>query len=300
MYALRQAVIGQTEVLAEFIDENSTKTTAPIHPQGFSAGGVTAAVLDELQHITLSRNASSQIQAVLYELIALKVQVIFISNFSHLWSLVKAPQQVKRRIFSDMYYLEPDTVGSETWVRYVSTVWSRFPGLFQLEAEVRAGEMHEFTFGIRDYFAHLSRYSLALALGAGRRHVTFEDYCKAYKSSRYASKRQDVEILLGKSPCRPNQRQDLFLPPELQGVRDEQERIARQNTQRERDIARRTVADALTVREREALRSAPRSVERRPPEVGAASLQPKTRPHKTDAALAELGKAYLKMSERKS
>jgi len=173
---------------------------------------VTMLVPDELQFVTQSASAV-QLANLLLKLAGLGPPVAFITNYSLIHRLIRRPQELRDRLFSEMLVLSPDEADSVDWVAHLLGHFEVHDAFQEIAARAdTAVDIHRRTFGIKRNVPNL----LSLAYCASReddsefvrpRHIE-----RAYLHRSYASARSDVELLLRSHITGLEKREDLWCP----------------------------------------------------------------------------------------
>lgn len=153
-------------------------------------------LVDELQFLTRSDSASTQIANLLSELNQLGPTVAYIFNYSLGHKLMARQQEDKDRLLARRVGLPSPTEGDPHWMAALSAYIGVAPDFFDIDADRHAAELHRLTGGIL-------RLLRLLLLSACRlvwskvvdRAVTMADVRAAYHSGYFSSQREDVEAL---------------------------------------------------------------------------------------------------------
>ena len=195
----------------------SGKNTADLHRQCRRLVyliGVCVIIVDELQFLTKSSEATANIMGVVYELANLGVPVVTVANFSLLERLLGRPPQDRQRVLSNIMVLNHETAVSPGWLRIVEAFKAVAPEVFLFNPKDDAKTLHGWVAGTPRTLAKL----LEIAVHGKRKFpltVTMADLEKAYESIAFAVFRKDVELMNLQFATGQEARKDLWCPIQL-------------------------------------------------------------------------------------
>lgn len=150
---------------------------------------------DELQEMTASSTASSQVTKFLLQMGYLGPVFVFCCNYSLLHKLATRNQEDRDRILSHRLILRPSDPCSPDWTRYLDTLVTVFEGTFQPFSHEDIQELHGMTFGIHRKLIRLFELGYRLASGRFKKIVCMDHLRQAFSSSEYAVSRHEIQKL---------------------------------------------------------------------------------------------------------
>ncbi|MES2884199.1 MAG: AAA family ATPase [Pseudomonadota bacterium] len=221
---------------------------------------------DELQEISASSTASSEVTKLLLKLGSLGPVLVYCCNYSLLHKLSKRNQEEKDRVLGQRVILRPYASSTPEWHRYLKVLTACFDQTFQIDPERVSGKeqrteaeiLYGMTFGIPRKVVMLLDISLRLAKpGDGTIRVTMDDLQRAYRSSAFAVSRYEIERLFKQVNDGRAGDQDLHSPLDpVDGLteRDDAQRAKAEQVQRKlAETEARAQYAAMTAAERAAL-----------------------------------------------
>lgn len=153
-------------------------------------------LVDELQFVSTSQNASTLIVNTISALAELGPPVVYICNYSLAHKLMGRSHEEKDRFLSRVIVLHPPAETGAHWVLVIESYLSVAKSYFEFTAEQAAPELHRLTGGMYRALKDLLCEACAVAWheSTGNR-VTMNDVRRAYRSDGYTSHRADIETL---------------------------------------------------------------------------------------------------------
>lgn len=220
---LMTMVTGKTlaHLLEPFVGNGAT-SAAILKPAAKRAytNGVGLAVLDESQFITSTQAGHARAAELLMKLMFVGPPLYYGANFTMINKLMKRPQQERDRLLSNTIVLNPEQYGSQDFTRILANQLVVFGESVSsdkaINAGAHAGEIHNYVYGINRKSAILLNLAWCIARENGGEVLTFAHVERAYKSDRFSSHREEVELLIRHSLGDRIARDDLwcnFAPP---------------------------------------------------------------------------------------
>lgn len=153
--------------------------------------GICMVFLDELQFLTKSQSATSQITKTVYQLMALGVPVTFVANYSLVHSLERRPDQDRQRLLGNLQHLNYNSVLSVDWNNLINGITSVCPRVLQLEPDVDGATIHNLCAGTPRLFVRL--IEIALSNCTTNPVIKVGSLRAAYDSSEFSVSRRTVE-----------------------------------------------------------------------------------------------------------
>lgn len=182
--------------------------------------GLGLACLDESQFITSTQEGHAKAGAMLMRLTYIGPPFIYGANFTLINKLKRRPQQERDRLLSNVMVLYPEEYGSDAFRDILSdqlTVLAEaVSGESAINVRDHAQDIYRYTYGINRKVAILLTEGWRVSRERGSQTITMDDISDAYKSKRFMSHREEVEILYRQSITRKMVREDLwcdFAPP---------------------------------------------------------------------------------------
>ena len=176
--------------------------------------GTCLTVVDELQFLTHSSQANTQVTGLLLNLMSLGPRLVYACNFSLGHRLKSRRQEDRQRLLAHPIVLEPDASDSSCFQKLLKEYFLVAPDDFDLNADLVAEEVHRFSFGVKRAVVNL--LSLAWLHAKTKRGRTAkvgpDDIHAAYFSPRYLNYREDTELLWRRSLGDGQIREDLVNP----------------------------------------------------------------------------------------
>lgn len=176
--------------------------------------------LDESQFITATQEGHAKAAEVLMRLTYIGPPFVFVANFTMINKLEKRPQQERDRLLSNVLVLHPEEHGSDAFENILSdqlvVLTEAVSSDLAISAKNHAHDIHNYTYGINRKSAILLTHGWRISRERGSSILTMDDVRSAYKSDRFRSHRDEVEILKRQSNNRRMEREDLwcgFAPP---------------------------------------------------------------------------------------
>lgn len=209
---------------------------------------------DEIQFMAQSSSASTLITRTLLALAELQVPWFVIANYSLGWKLRSRPPEATQRLLSRPVVLLPDPPVSEDWAALLSAYQVVLDEAVSFSLVDHRVELWNLCAGLKRLLVNLLVLSYWMARSAGSPKASWAHVRQAFNSVRYATARDDVNLLIAHAGQKTSLRKDLLCPfdgPEVQAeaeVFEDQLRAARQAT-----VALRTVQASMNRQERDAI-----------------------------------------------
>ena len=175
-----------------------------------AAQGVALVLADEFQFIT-SSEANSLMAKLLLQLTQIGPPIVYACNFSMVSALQRRPQQDRDRLLLDPIIVLPDQLGPD-WSSTVAECLNVAEELSLLSTQAATELLHDYSFGIKRHLRALLVRSYLQMRIEGKRHVTLEHVCTAYRSIEYSTMRATVEELALGVVTRTVRRSGLYCP----------------------------------------------------------------------------------------
>lgn len=173
--------------------------------------GVAVILVDELQ-FGARGDACAWITALLLQLLGYGPLLFFVMNFSLAHKLCGRPPEDRRRLISNVIEVRPFERVDHDWIRFLGELLSILPSTWQFDHKDEARDILRFTFGIRDNAVTLLKIALIISRTEDPNgKVTRVHVDQAYRSAAYATRRCDVERLIGSQELL-KRRSDLYSP----------------------------------------------------------------------------------------
>jgi len=209
---------------------------------------------DETQFMAQSAAASTLITRTLLALAELQVPWFVIANYSLVWKLRSRPPEATQRLLSRPVVLLPDPPASEDWAVLLAAYQVVLDEAVSFSLVDHRVELWNLCAGLKRLLVNLLVLSYWMARSAGSPKASWAHVRQAFNSVRYATARDDVNLLIAHAGQKTSLRKDLLCPfngPELQAdaeVFADQLRAARLAT-----VALRTVQASMNRQERDAI-----------------------------------------------
>lgn len=209
---------------------------------------------DETQFMAQSAAASTLITRTLLALAELQVPWFVIANYSLGWKLRSRPPEATQRLLSRPVVLLPDPPASEDWAALLAAYQVVLDEAVSFSLVDHRVELWNLCAGLKRLLVNLLVLSYWMARSAGSPKASWAHVRQAFNSVRYATARDDVNLLIAHAGQKTSLRKDLLCPfngPELQAdaeVFADQLRAARLAT-----VALRTVQASMNRQERDAI-----------------------------------------------
>ena len=209
---------------------------------------------DETQFMAQSATASTLITRTLLALAELQVPWFVIANYSLGWKLRSRPPEATQRLLSRPVVLLPDPPASEDWAALLAAYQVVLDEAVSFSLVDHRVELWNLCAGLKRLLVNLLVLSYWMARSAGSPKASWAHVRQAFNSVRYATARDDVNLLIAHSGQKTSLRKDLLCPfngPELQAdaeVFADQLRAARLAT-----VALKTVQASMNKQERDAI-----------------------------------------------
>jgi hypothetical protein len=156
--------------------------------------GIPFLIADEFQFLTGSQNANTKITQMLFLVGYVGIPWCYNANYSLVERLLKRPEEDRQRLLPDPEFLLPDPPSSEDWQQTLKAQKNVAPKILTFDPIENASVIHAYTFGRKR--ATVKLLSLALRNEHPRNGtVDIAAIKRAFHSSKYASYREEAEIL---------------------------------------------------------------------------------------------------------
>lgn len=172
--------------------------------------GVGLIVADEMQFLTQSATANTQITKLLYQLSHLGAPLLFVANYSMCQLLLRRREQDRQRLLTSPSILLPLTPDSDDWRSYLLAIQTVLGQSLKIDLQLDADAVYLMTAGLKRFVVRLISLSYGNAWTQGKRSVRIEDLDNAYESAAYSSNRSQVKAML--SPSHSQQAQQYLCP----------------------------------------------------------------------------------------
>jgi hypothetical protein len=206
-------------------------------------------VQDEFQFATQSEQASTRVAQMILAMCYIGVPPLYIANYSLLHRLQSRNQEERHRLLAKVQFLKPDKHDSNDWRTLLHWYREVAPSVFTFNADDDATKIHILTAGVKRHVVALLSIAFAMTFSKGG-VVSYSVLEKAYKSSAYATYRNDVEALAKLDGAFRNSRKDLWSP--IAEVVDPSE-FQELQSQRQMLADAKALESAMTVEERRKL-----------------------------------------------
>lgn len=153
-------------------------------------------LVDELQFVSTSQNASTLIMNTISALAELGPPVVYICNYSLAHKLMRRNHEEKDRFLSRVIVMHPPAETDPHWACVVESYLSAAKLCFDFTAEQAAPELHRLTGGMYRALKDLLCEACSHAWqGNTKNKVTMNNVRNAYRSDGYTSHRADIESL---------------------------------------------------------------------------------------------------------
>lgn len=223
--------------------------------KGMYRNGVSLLMADELQYMTLSAGANTNVTKLLLRMSFLGVPFLYVMNFSLAHKLLKRRQEDRQRLLAHPIVLVPERHDSPDWNALVQEIWKISPDLFDVSAEAVAPLLNQLTAGLGRPLRQLVLIALADA-HKKKSKVTTASLEKAYASTEYSVNREDVEAIATQviTSKKVRGRSDLWCPfslPETTVTKAKEVIIEARETRTSQELLK----SSLSLGERKALKA---------------------------------------------
>lgn len=186
--------------------------------RGAYRDGLSAALLDELQHLSLSQDASAAITDTLLKARKTGVPLIYVCNFSLLKKLLRGRPEDIDRLLQNIYPIVPDDPAGTDWYLLVEALLGVMTGYHAIElTPLVAKYLGDATATTPRYLVQLLALGYLAARRKGAQRMTFEHLSAAMKGYEFLTSRELV--LAQREPSRKKARiskyEDTFFPEGL-------------------------------------------------------------------------------------
>lgn len=164
--------------------------------------GVSMLLLDEVQFITQSAAATTEITKTLLQFSQLGVPVVYAANFSLVKELKKRAEQHTQRLMYKPIQLLPPESDSRDWVDYLHEVKRVLGESFSVDPEQHASTLYRITAGLRRIFIRLIATTYRAVWYDGRRAVALSDLAMVFESPEFDDHRTQVKAMLSLHPTK--------------------------------------------------------------------------------------------------
>lgn len=178
-------------------------------------------VVDEMQFLTPSENASTRATQIIMQLGDLGPPLFYVANYSLVHKLIDDRySEQKNRLLIEPIVVQPPSADSEDWKSILAEFLRVSPGSFDLDPIRDGAEIHRLSYGLFRYLGRLLIQAYRMARNDGCNVVKMPHLLNAYRSSAFTAYRQDIEVLHSLAVCDlyRTKRRDLVCP--LQSIFD--------------------------------------------------------------------------------
>jgi hypothetical protein len=175
--------------------------------------GIAILGTDEFQFISHSTNVLAA--KTLLQFQAVGPHLVYAANYAMLSRLLERPQEERDRLLGNIVVMQPDLPQSPEWCSFLTAIFSAAPELNELQANVAAERMWDYTFGIRRKVVALLVQAYSVMRRRKAAKLTAADLDGAFASAEYMTHREDVEQLQAVASGGSSRRADLICPVDL-------------------------------------------------------------------------------------
>ena len=250
--------------------------------------GVTLLVIDELQFLTQSANASTLVAQTLSQFSHLGVPVVFAANYSLCRLLQKRSEQERQRLLMRPTVLLPSVPDSPDWANYLLELNRILGSSLKVDMVGQRHAIHRLTAGLKRLVIQLLSIAYQKAWRPDKTEVTSDDINCAYDSIEYSISRNQATTMLASYSAVGSRLYECPFPlPKVTAAAA----IAAASHERTHAFMLKVQREALTRQEREHLASTKR------PENAPVALQapsPARKPRRSKLTSAELLQTNLR------
>ena len=158
--------------------------------------GCSLLLLDELQFLTLSEKANTNITDAMMTFSCIGPPSIVICNYSLVHRLRSRGQEDRQRLLSRSIVLLPDAPNSPDWKLVLGELQKIVPNIYEFNFKEKAVDFWNLTAGLKRLLIGLLLIAYRVARRDGRSSVIWADIDKAYLSSDYSADRIDVDLMI--------------------------------------------------------------------------------------------------------
>jgi len=176
--------------------------------------GVCMISVDELQFLTMSKDATAKIFDAVSELTGIGVPITLATNYSLVYKLKRRAHEDKQRILGESKVLYQDAADSDEWKQTVDGFREVAPWLFRFGAHDDSeyyAQLHSFTAGTRRLISKLILTALSLEKRSSP-SIGLDQIFAAYMSPEFSVNREDVELMNQQFMTGKKVRDDLWCP----------------------------------------------------------------------------------------
>ncbi|PZW48222.1 Cdc6-like AAA superfamily ATPase [Pseudomonas sp. URIL14HWK12:I3] len=215
--------------------------------------GVSIAVLDEMQFISIGESAS-RVTDILINAANIGMPLIFVSNYSLIHKLWDRNSEDTQRLLAEPRIMLPDDPTSQDWINYVGECIRVSGDRVDADHGEFAAELYRSTAGLKRLVIQLLKHAYMQCFNAGRDRIQLVDLYDAYRSSQYSVSAHLVEnlqkVAIGRGSMRTHA--DLMcrfaIPAELKPSV-----VSSIDTKRAENVRNQVIDSALTPQEAQAL-----------------------------------------------